>query len=97
MKNAIKLSKYFLFTLLVMFLLSSCNPEKRREEAYKNIVKSEINRIKTNYKVIVIDSCEYIYYHDDTPFSGNGYLAHKGNCRFCAERARKLQEKKEND
>ena len=30
---------------------------------------------------IVIDSCEYI--------SGYNRLAHKGNCRFCAERKKK--------
>ena len=38
------------------------------------------------WKVVVIDTCEYIY--------GSGkyssYLAHKGNCRFCQERMRKL-------
>lgn len=38
-----------------------------------------------NFETIVIDSCEYI----------RGYLilAHKGNCRFCAERRK--QELKE--
>ena len=33
------------------------------------------------YSTIVIDSCEYISW-------GHG-LAHKGNCRFCAERRKK--------
>ena len=33
--------------------------------------------------VIVIDSCEYICY---TSAGGYSYLAHKGNCKFCAER-----------
>lgn len=37
------------------------------------------------FKTIVIDSCEYI--------SGYKRLAHKGNCRFCAERRK--QELKE--
>jgi hypothetical protein len=38
-------------------------------------------------EVVVIDSCEYIQYK-----SGNGYrhITHKGNCKFCAERNRKL-------
>lgn len=36
--------------------------------------------------VVIIDSCEYISYN-------GGYgLAHKGNCKFCAERRRKEQE-----
>ena len=37
------------------------------------------------YGTIIIDSCEYI--------RGNHRLAHKGNCRFCAERRK--QELKE--
>ena len=36
--------------------------------------------------VVIIDSCEYISYN-------GGYgLAHKGNCKFCAERKMKEQE-----
>jgi hypothetical protein len=36
------------------------------------------------FRVITIDSCEYIV---------DGYwMAHKGNCKFCAERKRKEQE-----
>ena len=35
------------------------------------------------YKISVIDSCEYIC----TPYYK---LAHKGNCKFCAERNKKM-------
>lgn len=35
---------------------------------------------KSNIKKVVIDSCEYICW-------GHG-LAHKGNCKFCANRRR---------
>ena len=35
------------------------------------------------YKVTVIDSCEYIY-------TFRYKLAHKGNCKFCAERNKKM-------
>ena len=34
-----------------------------------------------NYKVITIDSCEYITYDYSAGYSGYGYLAHKGNCK----------------
>lgn len=34
------------------------------------------------YGTIMIDSCEYI--------RGNNRLAHKGNCRYCQQRMRKL-------
>jgi hypothetical protein len=36
--------------------------------------------VADGYSTIVIDSCEYI--------EGFNRLAHKGNCRFCAERHR---------
>jgi hypothetical protein len=37
-------------------------------------------------RVVIIDSCEYISYN-------GGYgLAHKGNCKYCAERRMKEQE-----
>ena len=43
--------------------------------------------VLTESHVVIIDSCEYISYN-------GGYgLAHKGNCKFCAERRRKEQEK----
>ena len=44
----------------------------------------------TDYHVYVIDSCEYIGVINDV-FSNRefNYLAHKGNCRFCAERRKK--------
>jgi hypothetical protein len=34
------------------------------------------------YEVTVIDSCEY--------FRSSYYMIHKGNCRFCAERNKRM-------
>lgn len=39
--------------------------------------------------VVTIDSCEYISY---ISYNGGYGLAHKGNCKYCAERRRKEQE-----
>ena len=39
-----------------------------------------------NYAVIVIDSCEYIVKSSESGYQGYGYMAHKGNCRYCKER-----------
>lgn len=36
------------------------------------------------YDVVVIDSCEYLVRQSGY----SGYMAHKGNCRFCAIRTR---------
>ena len=45
------------------------------------------------YKVVTIDSCEYLKREDVDGNQGFGYFSHKGNCRFCRERReRELQE-----
>ena len=50
------------------------------------------------YSVIIVDNCEYIVktidaYKGSRTATQSGYLAHKGNCRFCAERRKQeLQE-----
>jgi hypothetical protein len=48
----------------------------------------EAERLK-GFKIVVIDSCEYLEKSEAYGYSGYGYFAHKGNCRFCAERRQK--------
>ncbi|MDD5358590.1 MAG: hypothetical protein PHX80_05545 [Candidatus Nanoarchaeia archaeon] len=43
----------------------------------------------TTLEIYTIDSCEYIGYIS-TAGSSN-FLTHKGNCKYCAERAHKLK------
>jgi len=39
------------------------------------------------FDIIVVDSCEYLEKtKGNGGYAGFGYLAHKGNCRFCKER-----------
>lgn len=38
-----------------------------------------------DFKVIVVDSCEYLY----LDLIDEGYLSHKGNCSYCIERLRR--------
>ena len=56
------------------------------------VQKNEDGSLKLNTgglygnRIVIIDSCEYISYN-------GGYgLAHKGNCKYCAERRKKEQE-----
>ena len=37
------------------------------------------------YNIEIIDSCEYLVRHEGY----SGYMAHKGNCKFCEERRKK--------
>ena len=94
--------------LLMIGLISvsfySCSPEhkefkKEQKEEYKK-EKVELNnqlrqsQFQEGYHVIIIDSCEYIVYHEYTAATaGYGYMAHKGNCKFCEERRKKELEK----
>ncbi len=41
------------------------------------------------FETIVVDSCEYLIKDRFFGNHGYGYLAHKGNCRFCKERRQK--------
>lgn len=38
-------------------------------------------------KDVVIDSCEYLIGRDAV--GGYGYMAHKGSCKYCAERRKR--------
>lgn len=69
-------------TLIYIFLslmLISCSDVK---ENVKNLPEENTIRVNSiNYKIITIDSCEYVKTIDQ--------LAHKGNCKYCAERRKK--------
>ncbi len=40
-----------------------------------------------SFRTIIVDECEYIF---ATPINKTrGFMAHKGNCKFCAERRKK--------
>lgn len=63
-----------------------------RSEYPKELPKPPIDEYSKGFrtfKIIVVDSCEYIlgYTHS---YNGGPVLTHKGNCKFCAERQRKL-------
>lgn len=60
--------------ILAVLLLTSCGEEHQSK------------KIVDGYEIIVVDSCEYLIRHYDH----GGVMAHKGNCRYCAERNRKM-------
>lgn len=62
----------FLIIVIIAFSIKTCQNSKCQI----------IDENGDYWKVIVIDSCEYI-----ERFEGHaGLLSHKGNCRFCKER-----------
>ena len=48
----------------------------------------EQNRLN-GFNIVVIDSCEYLCKKIPAGYAGYGFMAHKGNCRFCKERRQK--------
>ena len=70
----IKFMKKIVFLFLTAVMLSGC----------AEVDKSYNDKMPAMWRVLVIDSCEYVY---------EGYrLAHKGNCKYCEERRKKEQE-----
>ncbi len=62
------------FILLVMCYFYSCAQHPAKQQL-------------KDYEIIVIDSCEYIYAYRGVDVGG--LFTHKGNCRYCAERAKR--------
>ena len=72
--------KKLISILFAVFLFCSCE-------------NKGVKNVENNYKVKVIDSCEYIIYSRYSSNIGYGFMAHKGNCKFCKERRLKEQNK----
>ena len=66
------------YVLLAVVFLIGCTES--------NVNKNSTGVILTNgsedVKIIVIDSCEYLYYSGESRMG----MAHKGNCKFCLAR-----------
>lgn len=63
---------------------------KRTEDVYHVPVihMSEENNT-VNLRVVEIDSCEYLIGNTACGYQGYGYMTHKGNCKYCAERRKR--------
>ena len=64
-----------LLLLALAMIMVGCE-EKNEDREYATCERGY------TYEVLVIDSCEY--------FRSAYILAHKGNCRFCAERNKRI-------
>ena len=68
-------AKYVLYLLLCVVLFAACQEGDGR---------STHKDLDIGYRTIEIDDCEYLVKHTYQV----GYMAHKGNCRFCVERSK---------
>lgn len=69
-------------------LLLSRNRKSRNadEEYVYSVRRTAYDKLKVS--VIEIDSCEYVVCKTKQGYGGGVGITHKGNCRFCAHRAR---------
>lgn len=71
--------------IAVCFLFLSCQYTKPK-------VKQSVNE---QFVTMTIDSCEYLVSIPDISLTGVHMITHKGNCKFCLERNKKLFGKRE--
>ena len=84
--------KKILILTAILFAMISCSSE----QPYTNIYH-EVERTNDVYNVngecclrtVVIDSCEYLIGRKCRGYYGYGFLSHKGNCKYCAERRKR--------
>ncbi len=100
--------KKALLILISVICLISCDnrtEEQRRKDYQAKKEKARQDSIREvryhGFKVIVIDSCEYLiktveYDRGYKWATMAGYFGHKGNCKFCEER-RKQENKTANN
>ena len=77
MKNLKNTLRNTLYLVLALVLCVGCNMPTEVE-----YTKSK----EQNYLVIEIDSCEYLMF-SNRPVSADMAITHKGNCKYCKERA----------
>lgn len=62
------------------------------DETIKDIPDNVVIVNNIRYNVEVIDSCEYIITRLNRDFPTGSFLVHKGNCKYCQKRMRKMIE-----
>jgi hypothetical protein len=78
-------SRWLLAAAAAVVSLWGCEYENIKQDQVRQAKVERQAIIGVDYYVVIIDSCEYVGKH--LGFN-NAVLAHKGNCKFCAERSK---------
>ena len=84
--------KKFLVLLSFFFVIVSCGKQQPDTNVYHETERTSdvyIVNGKLRLRTVVIDSCEYLIGSGRESYAGYGYLSHKGNCKYCAERRKR--------
>lgn len=83
--------KKIFILISILFAMVSCN-EQPDTNIYHEVERTnDVYRVynDVNVRVVIIDSCEYLIGSKSMSYQGFGYLSHKGNCKYCAERRKR--------
>ena len=79
-----------IFILSILFAMISCSEQPDTNIYHDAEMTNDIYNVnEVHLRTVVIDSCEYLIGSRYEPGAGYGYLAHKGNCKYCAERRKR--------
>ena len=82
--------KKIFILLSILFTIVSCKEPVANTNIYYHEVEITNDIYDVNgeccLRTVVIDSCEYLIGNRALVHQGYGYLTHKGNCKYCAER-----------
>jgi hypothetical protein len=78
------MKKILIAILAVTFFGCEMSIDERQdwEESREKQADNHINELAEDYRVVVIDSCEYVI----LTTNDEGYMAHKGNCIYCKKK-----------
>ena len=85
------MKKIFILLVFAISLIACSLESKPDTNVYHETERTNDVYIinKTHLKTVVIDSCEYLIGRECAGDYGFGYLSHKGNCKYCAERRKR--------
>ena len=83
--------KKILILVTILFAMISCSEQPDTNIYHKVEKTNDVYRVydDLNVRVVIIDSCEYLVGSRNVGYQGYGYLSHKGNCKYCAERRKR--------
>ena len=83
--------KKFLVLLSFFFVIVSCSKQPDTNVYHETERTSDVYIVngRLRLRTVVIDSCEYLIGNGRESYTGYGYLSHKGNCKYCAERRKR--------
>lgn len=83
------MKKIFILTA-ILFAMISCSEQPDTNIYHEVESTNDVYNVNGVYlRTVIIDSCEYLMGRECRGYDGYGYLSHKGNCKYCAERRKR--------